>query len=95
MTKADLVSEISSSTGIDKANVLAIVEALMLSVSASLESGEGVFLRGFGSFVVKKRAEKVGRNISKGISITIPAHNVPSFKPADEFMEGVKANVKL
>ena len=90
MTKADVVNEISMNTGIDKKTVLKTVEALMDTVSDSLVDGENVYLRGFGSFIVKKRAEKTARNISKNTSLIIPAHNIPSFKPAKEFLVKVK-----
>ena len=90
MTKADIVNEIAKSTGIDKATVLATVEAFMESVKGSLSKNENVYLRGFGSFVVKHRAEKTARNISKNTTIIIPAHNIPSFKPAKTFMNKVK-----
>lgn len=89
MTKADIVSKIANKTGIEKAVVLASVEAFMESVKDSLESGENVYLRGFGSFILKERAEKKARNISKNITITIPAHNIPAFKPAKTFMKQV------
>ena len=95
MTKADLVSEISEKTGIEKVAVQATVEAFMKSIKTSMEKNKNVYLRGFGSFVVKKRAEKTGRNISKNTTIIIPAHNVPSFKPAKSFVEKVKKSVKV
>jgi DNA-binding protein HU-beta len=95
MTKADLVSQISEKTGIEKADVQVTVEAFMKSIKNSLEGGKNVYLRGFGSFIVKKRAEKTGRNISKNTTIIIPAHNIPSFKPAKTFVEKVKKNVKV
>ncbi len=85
MTKADIVNEISKSTGVDKATVLSTVEAFMETVKDSLSSGENVYLRGFGSFIVKERAEKTARNISKNTTIVIPAHNIPAFKPAKSF----------
>jgi len=94
MTKADIVNEISDKTGIEKIAVQTTVEAFMKSIKASLTEGENVYLRGFGSFVVKKRAEKTGRNISKNTTIIIPAHFVPSFKPAKVFVERVKVKVK-
>jgi DNA-binding protein HU-beta len=94
MTKAEIVSEIADKTGIEKVAVLAAVEAFMESVKGSLERGNNVYLRGFGSFIVKERAEKTGRNISAKTSIIIPAHNIPAFKPAKEFVEGVKTKVK-
>lgn len=95
MTKADIVNEISGKTGIDKNDVLAIVEGFMATVKNSMENGENVYLRGFGSFVVKKRAEKLGRNILAKTSVVIPAHYVPSFKPAKEFVDAVKEKVKV
>ncbi|MEN8765548.1 MAG: HU family DNA-binding protein [Wenyingzhuangia sp.] len=95
MTKADLVTTIADKSGIEKADVLATVEAFMEEVKKSLENGDNVYLRGFGSFVIKTRAEKTGRNISKNTTIKIPAHNIPAFKPAKTFTEGVKAKVKV
>ena len=93
MTKADIVANISEKLGMEKGDVQAIVETFMTEVKDSLESGDNVYLRGFGSFIIKTRAEKTGRNISKNTSIIIPAHNVPSFKPAKTFVEDVKKNV--
>ncbi len=90
MTKADIVSEIAKNTGVEKVQVMAIVEAFMDSVKGSLEAGNNVYLRGFGSFIIKKRAEKVARNISKNTTITIPEHNIPAFKPAKSFAAKVK-----
>ena len=90
MTKADIVNEISVNTGIEKKTVLKTVEALMETVKDSMTDGENVYLRGFGSFIIKKRAKKTARNISKNTAIIIPAHNVPSFKPAKEFLRRVK-----
>lgn len=95
MTKADLVANISDSTGMEKGDVQAVIESFMEEVKTSLENNENVYLRGFGSFVVRKRAEKTGRNISKNTTIKIPAHNIPAFKPAKVFLEGVKENVKV
>ncbi|MDQ3193349.1 MAG: integration host factor subunit beta [Bacteroidota bacterium] len=95
MTKADLVAEISEKTGIEKIAVQTTVEAFMKSIKTSLEKERNVYLRGFGSFIVKKRAEKTGRNISKNTTIIIPAHNIPSFKPAKSFVEKIKKNVKV
>lgn len=94
MTKADIINEIAEKTGIEKVAVQASVEAFMKSVRNSMVSGENVYLRGFGSFIVKKRAEKTGRNISKNTTIIIPAHYVPAFKPAKTFSEKVKKNVR-
>ncbi|MBR1631126.1 MAG: integration host factor subunit beta [Paludibacteraceae bacterium] len=90
MTKAEIVSEIAKATGQEKVAVLAIVEAFMESVKNSLAKGENVYLRGFGSFVVKERAEKTARNISKNTTIIIPAHKIPAFKPAKTFMGDIK-----
>ena len=90
MTKADIVSEISKNTGIDKQTVLATVESFMDIVKGSLSQGDNVYLRGFGSFVIKKRAQKTARNISKNTTIIIPEHNSPSFKPAKTFLNEVK-----
>jgi DNA-binding protein HU-beta len=95
MTKADIVSKISEKLGMEKTDVQAAVESFMNEVKGSLETGENVYLRGFGSFIVKTRAEKTGRNISKNTTIKIPAHNIPAFKPAKVFVEGVKENVKV
>ena len=95
MTKADLVSKISDKLGIEKGDVQATVESFMNEVKSSLESGDNVYLRGFGSFIVKTRAEKTGRNISKNTTIKIPAHNIPAFKPAKVFVESVKTSVKV
>ena len=94
MTKADLVSDIAIKTGMSKEETSVTVEFLMSSISNSLISGNNVYLRGFGSFIIKKRAEKLGRNISKNTEMRIPAHNVPVFKPAKEFIESVKNKVK-
>lgn len=90
MTKADIVNEISKSTGVDKTTVLSTVEAFMDIVKNSLSNEENVYLRGFGSFIVKKRAEKTARNISKNTTVIIPACNVPAFKPSKEFVNGLK-----
>ncbi|WP_290539651.1 HU family DNA-binding protein [Alistipes sp.] len=90
MTKADIVSEIAKSTGVEKVQVQAIVEAFMESIKTSLTQKNNVYLRGFGSFIVKKRAKKVARNISKNTTITIPEHDIPAFKPAKSFAAKVK-----
>ncbi len=90
MTKADIVNEISKTTGIDKANVLAVVERFMEVVKDSLANGENVYLRGFGSFIIKVRSQKVARNISQNTSITIPEHKIPAFKPSRVFYDEVK-----
>ena len=90
MTKAEIVAEITKQTGVEKTVVMNIVEAFMESVKDSMIAGNEVFLRGFGSFIIKHRAEKTARNISKNTTITIPAHNIPAFKPAKTFMGAVK-----
>jgi len=90
MTKADIVNDIAKSTGVEKAQVQQIVEAFMESIKDSLVSKNNVYLRGFGSFIVKERAQKVARNISKNTTITIPAHNIPAFKPSKSFVVKVK-----
>ena len=95
MTKADIVSNIVEETGLERVEALKVVEAFMTSIKSSLSNGENVYLRGFGSFIVKERAEKTGRNISKNTAIIIPAHNIPSFKPAKTFVEEVKVKVKV
>lgn len=94
MTKAEIVTEIADKTGIEKVTVQATVEAFMKSVKNNLSQGKNVYLRGFGSFVVKKRATKKGRNISKNTTIVIPEHFIPAFKPAKTFSDKVKKSVK-
>ena len=94
MTKADIVAKISENTGVEKAAVLNTVEEFMKTVRGSLEGGENVYLRGFGSFITKKRAEKTGRNISKNTTMIIPEHFIPAFNPSKSFVNKVKANVK-
>ncbi len=93
MTKAEIVAEIANKTGIEKVAVQATVESFMESIKNSLTNGDNVYLRGFGSFIIKKRAEKTGRNISKNTTIIIPAHNIPAFKPAKTFVNEVKSKV--
>ncbi|MGL5937624.1 MAG: HU family DNA-binding protein [Phocaeicola sp.] len=90
MTKADIVNQITNKTGVDKVTALKTLEAFMDSVKESLSNEENVYLRGFGSFIVKKRAQKTARNISKNTTIIIPEHNIPSFKPAKTFTLSVK-----
>ena len=90
MTKSEIVKEISARTSIDGKAVLAVVEGFMNEVKTSLGKEENVYLRGFGSFIVKKRAQKIARNISKNTAMIIPAHNIPAFKPSDEFLKMVK-----
>jgi DNA-binding protein HU-beta len=93
MTKAEIVAEIANKTGIEKVTVQTAVESFMEVVKGSMIKGENVYLRGFGSFIIKKRAEKTGRNISKNTTIKIPAHHIPAFKPAKAFSGEVKAKV--
>lgn len=94
MTKAEIVAEIATKTGIEKQTVQHTVESFMDVVKGAMVNGDNVYLRGFGSFVIKKRAEKTGRNISKNTTIIIPAHNIPAFKPAKSFVSKVKSHVK-
>ena len=89
MTKSEIVNAIVLETGINKKDVMAIVESLMEEIKNSLEKEEAVYLRGFGSFILKHRAEKTARNISKNTTIIIPAYNIPAFKPAKEFVKKV------
>lgn len=95
MTKADIVATVSQKLGLEKKETQAIVESFMNEVINSLENGKNVYLRGFGSFIVKIRAEKTGRNISKNTTLKIPAHSIPAFKPSKTFIELVKANVRV
>lgn len=90
MTKADIVARLSDKTGLEKGDVQAIIDGFMREVRVSLESGDNVYLRGFGSFILKRRAQKTGRNISLNTTLVIPAHYVPAFKPAKVFVETVK-----
>jgi DNA-binding protein HU-beta len=94
MRKADLVTAISEKTGVPKVDVLVTLEEFFKSVKGSLADGENVYIRGFGSFIIKKRAKKVGRHIKKNVAIEIPEHFIPAFKPAKVFVEQVKDNVK-
>lgn len=90
MTKADIVSEIAKSTGIEKVQVQQVVESFMEQIKGNMMEGNNVYLRGFGSFIIKARAQKVARNISKNTTITIPAHNIPAFKPSKTFAGELK-----
>lgn len=89
MTKADIVADIAQASGIEKTVVATVVEGFMQSVMQSMIGGEAVYLRGFGSFIIKQRAEKTARNITKGTTIKVPAHNIPAFKPAKTFQKSV------
>ncbi len=91
MTKAEIITEIATKTGVEKVAVQAVVESFMETVKDTMANGENVYLRGFGSFIIKRRAEKTGRNISKNTTIIIPAHNIPAFKPAKTFVNEVKS----
>lgn len=94
MRKSDLINKISEKTGIPKVDVLVTIETMIQEVKHSLSSGENLYIRGFGSFITKKRAAKIGRNIKKNTAIQIPEHFIPAFKPAKEFIEQVKKNYK-
>jgi DNA-binding protein HU-beta len=94
MTKADIVNEVAKATGMEKIAVQNVVESFMDSVKDALSKDKNVYLRGFGSFIVKKRAKKTARNISKNTTLVIPEHFIPAFKPAKVFMNKVKNNVK-
>lgn len=95
MTKAEIVNEIVAQTGIEKVAVEATVEAIMDTIKSNMATGENIYLRGFGTFLLKKRAEKTGRNISKNTTIKIPAHMIPAFKPSKEFSSKIKSQVKV
>ena len=94
MTKADIVNEVAKATGMEKVAVQSVIEGFMESVKGSLAKDKNVYLRGFGSFIVKKRAKKTARNISKNTTLVIPEHFIPAFKPAKVFMNKVKTSVK-
>ena len=91
MTKAEIVNQVAKATGIEKVTVQSVVEATMDSIKASLVNGEPVYLRGFGSFIIKHSAQKAARNITQKTTLTIPAHDIPAFKPAKSFVEEVKS----
>ena len=90
MTKAEIVNEVAKATGIEKATVQTVVEGFMESVKDSVSKGNPVYLRGFGSFIIKHRAKKTARNITKQTTLTIPAHDIPAFKPSKSFVNSVK-----
>ena len=95
MRKADLINIISDKTGIPKVDVLVTLETMFKEIKSSLTSGENLYVRGFGSFIIKKRAAKIGRNIKKNVAVAIPEHYIPAFKPSKEFMKDIKnANLK-
>lgn len=95
MTKADVIAQIAEKTGIDKADVSVTVEAFFNVVKSSMAEGENIYVRGFGSFVNKKRAKKIARNISKNTAIVIDEHYVPSFKPSKVFTSKIKNSTKV
>ena len=95
MTKADVIAEIAEKTGIDKADVSTTVEAFFSVVKNSMADGENIYVRGFGSFVNKKRARKIARNISRNTAIIIDEHYIPSFKPSKVFIEKIKSSDKV
>ena len=90
MTKAEIAQAISEKTGIEKKDALNIIEAFMATVKENMEKGEEVYLRGFGSFIIKHRAEKTARIISKNVTVIVPEHDIPAFRPAKEFLEAMK-----
>ena len=95
MRKADLINKISDKTGIPKVDVLVTLETMFREIKTSLAEGENLYIRGFGSFIIKKRAAKIGRNIKKNISVSIPEHFIPAFKPAKEFVQEIKSSTKI
>lgn len=92
MRKADVVNSIAEKTGIPKVDILVALEAFFKEVKTSLIEGEPVYVRGFGSFILKKRAAKIGRNIKKNVAVEIPEHYIPAFKPAKDFVNAVKTS---
>ena len=90
MTKAEIVHEVAKTTGFEKAQVLAVIEEFTSVVKGSLIAGNPVYMRGFGSFIIKHRAQKAARNITRKTTMTIPAHDIPAFKPAKRFVNAVK-----
>jgi len=95
MTKADIVAKISEKTGIEKREAMAVVEAFMNVVKNSMYEGKNIYLRGFGTIYIKRRAKKPGRIISRNTTIMIPAHNIPAFKPAKSFANKLKKSVPV
>ncbi len=92
MRKADLIGKISDKTGIPKVDVLVTLETMFKEIKTTLISGENLYIRGFGSFIIKKRAAKIGRNIKKNVAVSIPEHFIPAFKPAKEFVQEIKSS---
>ena len=95
MRKADLISKISDKTGIPKVDVLVTLETMFKEIKSTLANGENLYIRGFGSFIIKKRAAKIGRNIKKNIAVSIPEHFIPAFKPAKEFVQDIKTSENI
>ncbi len=95
MRKADLINKISDKTGIPKVDVLVTLETMFREIKSSLAGGENLYIRGFGSFIIKKRAAKIGRNIKKNIAVAIPEHFIPAFKPAKEFVLEIKTSPSI
>jgi DNA-binding protein HU-beta len=95
MRKADLINKISEKTGIPKVDVLVTLETMFKEIKNSLGGGENIYIRGFGSFIIKKRAAKIGRNIKKNVAVAIPEHFIPAFKPAKEFMHEIKTSPNI
>ena len=95
MRKADLINQIADKTGIPKIDVLVSLETMFKEIKSTLSSGENIYIRGFGSFITKKRAAKIGRNIKKNVAVEIPAHFIPAFKPAKEFMLEIKSSTNI
>ncbi|HTN38147.1 MAG TPA: HU family DNA-binding protein [Arachidicoccus sp.] len=95
MRKSDLVNNISEKTGIPKVDVLVTIESFLKEIKENLALGNNIFIRGFGSFIAKKRAAKIGRNIKKNIAVEIPEHYIPAFKPSKEFVNDVKEKLKV
>lgn len=95
MRKADLISKISDKTGIPKVDVLVTLETMFKEIKSTLSNGENLYIRGFGSFIIKKRAAKIGRNIKKNVAVAIPEHFIPAFKPAKEFVQEIKSSTNI
>jgi DNA-binding protein HU-beta len=95
MRKADLINKISEKTGIPKVDVLVTLETMFKEIKGTLSNGENLYIRGFGSFIIKKRAAKIGRNIKKNIAVSIPEHFIPAFKPAKEFVQEIKSSENI
>jgi len=95
MRKADLINRISDKTGIPKVDVLVTLETMFKEIKSTLSSGENLYVRGFGSFIIKKRAAKIGRNIKKNVAVAIPEHFIPAFKPAKEFVQDIKTSTNI